>query len=89
MAGIQQKEDAYKTTFTLIIIYLTICNKYMYVRYILGYWLRALLYNFTSVYIQVFPLVGGTSRRRVSPYKREYLYVHEYLYDKILVSITF
>ena len=39
----------------------------------------ALLYNL-RVYIQIFPLVGGTSRRRVSPYKREYLYIHdEYL----------
>ena len=28
----------------------------------------------------------GTSRRRVSRYKTEYLYIHEYLYNKILVS---
>ena len=38
-----------------------------------------LLYNFTSVYTNI-PSLGGTSRRRVSPYKREYLYIHEYLY---------
>ena len=34
----------------------------------------ALLYNFTSVYTNIH-LVGGTSRRRVSRYKREYLYI--------------
>ena len=44
-----------------------------------------LLYNL-RMYIQIFALVGGTSRRRVSPYKIEYLYIHEYLYNKILVS---
>ena len=38
------------------------------------------------VYIQKFPLVGGTSRGRVSRCKMEYLYVHEYLYNKIFVS---
>ena len=45
----------------------------------------ALLYNL-QVYIQIFAHVGVTSRRRVSPYKSEYLYIHEYLYNKILVS---
>ena len=48
-------------------------------------YLLALLYNL-RVYIQIFDLVGGTSRRRVSPYKSEYLYTHEYLLNKILVS---
>ena len=38
----------------------------------------ASLYNL-RVYIQILALVGGTSRRRVSSYKREYLYIHEYL----------
>ena len=51
---------------------------------ILGHKL-ALLYNL-RVYLQFFALVGGTSRRRVSPYKSEYLYIHEYLYNKTLVS---
>ena len=45
----------------------------------------ALLYN-VLVYIQIFTLKGGTSQRRVSRYKSEYLYIHEYLYNKILVS---
>ena len=45
----------------------------------------ALLYNL-RVYIQIFALVGGTSRRRVSRYKSKYLYIHEYLYNKTLVS---
>ena len=31
-----------------------------------------------SVYIQIFTHEGGTSRRRVSSYKREYLNIHEY-----------
>ena len=44
-----------------------------------------LLYNL-RVYIQIFSLVGGTSRRRVFRYKSEYLYIHEYLYHRILVS---
>ena len=39
-----------------------------------------------QVYMHIFPLVGRTPRRRVSPYKREYLYIHEYFYNKILVS---
>ena len=43
-------------------------------------------YNFGSVCIQIFSLVGMTSRRQVSPYKSEYLCIHEYLYNKILVS---
>ena len=47
----------------------------------------ALLYNFTSVTrIQIFSLVGEMSRKRFSPSKREYLYIDEYLYSKILVS---
>ena len=37
------------------------------------------------VCIQIIALVGRTSRRRVSPYKSEYLYIHKYLYNKILV----
>ena len=45
----------------------------------------ALLYNL-RVYIQIFALVGGTSRRRVAPYKIEYLYIHEFLHNKIHLS---
>ena len=45
----------------------------------------ALLYNLL-MYTQILDLIGGTSRRRVSSYKSEYLYIHKYLYNKILVS---
>ena len=44
-----------------------------------------LLYNL-RVCIHIFALVGGACRRRVSHYKSEYLCIHEYLYNKILVS---
>ena len=37
----------------------------------------ALLYNL-RMYTQIFALIGGTSRRRVSSYKSEYLYIHKY-----------
>ena len=45
----------------------------------------ALSYNL-PVYVQIFPLVGGTSQRWVSGYKSEYLYIHEYLYNKIHIT---
>ena len=49
-------------------------------------WLVSFIVQFTSVYIHTFALVGGTSRRRVSRHKREYLYIQVYLYNKIRVS---
>ena len=42
--------------------------------------LLALLYNL-RVYLQIFALIGGTSRSRVCRFKSEYLYIHEYLYN--------
>ena len=44
------------------------------------------LLNNLRVYIQILALVGGMSRRQVSSYESEYLYIHKYLYNKILVS---
>ena len=43
----------------------------------------ALLYEI-RVFIQIFTLVGGTSLEDESPYKREYVYIYEYLYNKTL-----
>ena len=44
----------------------------------------ALVYNLL-VYIQIFALVGGTSPDEFPPTKGN-VYIHKYLYNKILVS---
>ena len=52
----------------------------------LGY-KSALLYNFTSVYADI-PCCRRDESKTSFPYKREYLYIHKYLYNKILFIMT-